>query len=167
MIKFLFFFIFFIISCSTIKDKGLREVVKIETDCPENGECSFEILQNKSFEIKEDGIGKVFYELKGNLGKDVYHFKYSDVIKDPTLQDAGYHEEIVFEIEKGKKIFNYSDDKLQSVQMLFGVFCYCKGKAGFYEVRKGNVKRNKSTLELDIPKIVENQKINKIKISLY
>ncbi|WP_296143114.1 hypothetical protein [uncultured Flavobacterium sp.] len=139
---------------------------KAENNCPDNGDCKFEILQNKGLEIQTDGIGKIYYKLNESTNKDVYRYNYSEKTKDTLLQDAGYNEEIIFEIEKGKKEFSYVNQELQSTKMLFGVFCYCKGKAGYYDVKEGTLKKVKNQLSITIPAIVNNQKTKQIQIKL-
>lgn len=141
-------------------------VFKVGNNCPNNGDCKFEILQNKSLEIETDGIGKIYYKLNESTSKDVYRYNYSEKIKDTLLQDAGYNEEIIFEIEKEKREFSFANQELQSTKMLFGVFCYCKGKAGYYEVKEGNLKKVKNELSITIPAIVDNQKTKQIQIKL-
>ncbi|TPD68547.1 hypothetical protein [Flavobacterium microcysteis] len=155
--------------CSTKNSQATAsnsKKAKIESSCPEEGTCSFEILQNKSMNVKTDGIDKIYYELEENPDKVVFLYKYQKKIADKTLQDAGYSEEIVFEMNKDYTDFSFSDKRIQSTKMLFGVFCYCKGKAGNYRVTKGSLIKKGSDLQIDIPPIVDNQIITQIKISL-
>lgn len=155
--------------CSTKTSKTMAnnsKKTKIESPCPEEGICSFEILQNKSMNVKTDGIDKVYYELEENPDKVVFLYKYQKKIADKTLQDAGYSEEIVFEMDKNYTDFSFSDKGIQSTKMLFGVFCYCKGKAGNYRVTKGNLVKKGLELQIDLPPIVDNQLITHIKINL-
>jgi len=158
------------ISCCSTKSTTTmangNEKTKIESPCPENGICTFEILQNKSMNIKTDGIGKTYYELEENPNKVVFLYKYREKIEDTTLQDAGYREEIVFEMNKDYSDFTFSNKELQNTKMLFGVFCFCKGKAGNYKVTEGSLTKKNSTLQIDLPKIVDNQIIRNVKISL-
>lgn len=154
--------------CSTkpTSSKESSENMKIENTCPENVDCSFEILQNKSLSIKTDGIGKIYYELEDNPNTAVYLYKYEKKIADKTLQDAGYREEIVFEIDKNLATFSISGKELRNTKMLFGVFCYCKGKAGYYKVNDGSINKTKSYLNIAIIPIVDNQKVTEVKIKL-
>lgn len=158
------------ISCCSTKTSQATannsKKAKIESSCLEEGTCSFEILQNKSMNVKTDDIGKTYYELEENPDKVVFLYKYQKKIADKTLQDAGYTEEIVFEMNKDYTDFSFSDKGIQSTKMLFGVFCYCKGKAGNYKVTKGSLIKKGSDLQIDIPSIVDNQIITHIKISL-
>ncbi|WP_447635717.1 hypothetical protein [Flavobacterium microcysteis] len=159
-----------VVSCCSTKTSQATtsnsKKTRIESSCPEKGVCTFEILQNKSMNVKTDGTGKMYYELEENPDKVVFFYKYSDKIKDTTLKDAGYREEIVFEMNKDYTDFSFSDKGIQSTKMLFGVFCYCKGKAGNYKVNKGSLIKKGSDLQIDIPPIVDNQIITHIKIGL-
>jgi len=164
-------FTFLAISCgSNHNSNNLKSInkasFKIESVCAKNGECKFEILENKSLDIETDGIGKTYYKLNESISHDVYRYNYSDIIKDTLLQDAGYREEIIFEIEKNKKEFLFINQELQATKMVFGIFCYCKGKAGYYEVNEGSLKRIKNELSIIIPAIVDNQKTKEIQIKL-
>lgn len=160
----------FAIACCSTKtasiSKETSENMKTESTCPENADCSFEILQNKSLNIKTDGIGKIYYELEDNPNTAVYLYKYAEKIADKTLQDAGYREEIVFEVDKNLATFSISGKELRSTKMLFGVFCYCKGKAGYYKVNEGSINKTKSDLNILITPNVDNQKVTVIKIKL-
>jgi hypothetical protein len=45
--------------------------------------------------------------------------------------------------------------------MLFGRFCYCKGQAGNFKVKNGNLKITKDKIDLDfeikeVPQIIKN-----------
>jgi len=156
---------FLILSCGTNKSTSdLTRKHEIESPCPDNGNCSFEILQNKSIEMKIDGIGKMYYELADNPEKSVYLYKYSNKIEDPTLQDAGYREEILFEIYNKTADFSFSGTQLQSTKMIFGVFCFCRGKAGYYKVNEGKILKQNNTLSVEIPAIVSNQKTTRFNI---
>ncbi|HEU4496300.1 MAG TPA: hypothetical protein VFR70_04545 [Flavobacterium sp.] len=155
------------IACSNTKSASTpKETANMKTanTCPENANCSFEIIQGQSLNIKTDGIGKIYYELEDNPNTAVYLYKYEEKTADKTLQDAGYREEIVFEIDKNLSTFSISGKELRSVKMLFGVFCYCKGKAGYYTVNNGSINKTESDLTIAIDPIVDNQKITKIKI---
>lgn len=154
--------------CSTKTTQAMMsstDKVKIE-DCPEDGECSFEILQNKGLSIKNNTIGEMYYETEDNPEKVVFLYKFKRKIEDKTLQDAGYREEIAFEMDKNYSDFSLTGKDLQRTKMIFGVFCYCKGKAGYYRIREGNITKKGSQLLIDIAPVVDDQKITKAKINL-
>lgn len=168
-IKVLLLFALPLLSCSTKvvpeqKDSPIKTTT-LELSCPENIDCSFEILKNKSMDIKTDETGALYYEMVDNPEKVVYSYQYKQK-NDNNLQDAFYREEIVFEMDKNHSDFSFSNDELQTKNMLFGVFCYCKGKAGYYKVKKGSISKKDKILHIEIPEIVEGQKVNKLDIHL-
>jgi len=149
--------------CSTKKEaQNLEKQTAIETEysCPDNVNCKHEILEGKGILVKTDGIGKVYYELEENPDKSVFRYTYDVIVKDPNLQDAGYREEILFEMD-----FSISGEQLQNHKVLFGVFCFCR-HAGSYEVKEGSVIKKGNTILISIPKIVVNQKLSEVKIKL-
>ena len=166
MKKILIPFVLLLISCSTNKPKSDLGAPSftIQNPCPNDGNCSFELIKNKSILPKTDGIGKPYYELVDNAEKSVYLYNYSNKVIDSTLQDAGYREEIIFEIENKLADFNYSGLEIQNTKMFFGVFCFCRGKAGYYPVSTGSVSKKNNAISIEIPSIVSNQKTVKLNI---
>jgi len=53
-----------IFSCQA-KQKLLTEnsVENLTTNCPEDGICTFEVLQNKKLKLLQDGIGKLYQNI--------------------------------------------------------------------------------------------------------
>lgn len=154
--------------CSTKKRSlNSEKQITIETEysCPDNFNCEYEILEGKSIALKTDGIGKVYYELEDNPEKSVFRYTYDLKVKDPNLQDAGYREEITFEMDKRHGDFSISGENLQKSKVLFGVFCFCR-HSGYYEIKEGSVSKKGKAISIDIPKIVINQKLTKLKINL-
>lgn len=106
------------------------------TNCPEEGTCTFEVLKNKSLEIKTDGIGAQYPRV--NEGKQTvlkFEYKKDD---DPRIADDGYSEIIYAEIESTTKNLDLKDDKLSLAKVLFGRLCFCRGQTGYYPVEKGH-----------------------------
>lgn len=141
----------------------LTENYSLESECPTEGECSVEILRDKSIDVKTDDIGKIYYSLQNAPGKTVIKYSYSKHT-DTALQDDGYNEDILFEVNSDYTEFSYTDAALQDTKMLFGVMCFCRGKAGFYKVTEGSVTYNGKNLEIHIPEIVDSQKLKDISI---
>lgn len=115
------------------------------TNCPKEGTCSFEVLQNKSLKIKTDGIGAQYPQI--TEGKQtVLKFEYKKD-EDPRIADNGYSEIIYAEIEPATKTLNIKDDELRQAKVLFGRLCFCRGQTGYYPVNKGefDIKTNKDT----------------------
>ena len=76
------------------------EITK-ESLCPIDGSCNTVILKNKSLVIKTDEFGSIFTETIDNETTSVIIYQYNRTING-DLQDAGYREELIFEIKKEK-----------------------------------------------------------------
>lgn len=111
-------------SCSSKK-----EMVHSKQQCPENGICRFEQHPNKSLIIRKDDIGALYHQMEDNAGKTVFHYFY-ERNKEEAYVDGHYMEELIFEIDN--TVLESSFENQKPNQILFGVFCYCKGKAGYY-----------------------------------
>lgn len=137
---------------------------KIESPCPEEGECKLEILKDKSLDIKIDDIGKLYYTLEDAPGKVVVRYSY-DFTVPKDVEDAGYTETIIFETDN--KFSNLDKANAKDVKMLFGVQCFCHGKAGYYKVNEGTINYKDERLSVKIPQdIVDGQRIHSINASL-
>ena len=158
-----------ILSCCNTKKTATIESKNnqpnILTPCPEGYVCSFETHHNKSMVVKTDDIGATYYELEDNTKKTVYHYTYK-LKTDQQYQDAGYREEIIFELDSKTKDLKLSNEELQNAKMLFGVWCYCKGKAGNYKITKGNFTKKGNEISIDFPAIVSDQKVTELKIKI-
>jgi len=132
-----------------------NEIVK-HTDCPEKGTCSFEKHENKSLLIKKDDLGGLFYRMEEIQGKNVFLFRYNRN-KNENLIDGHYTEEILFETDNS--LFDKTFKLLKPEKALFGVFCYCKGKAGYYPTENTLISFDKETetITITIEQIIENQ----------
>lgn len=141
-------------NCNCQKNTTSKEMANSiinNEECPENGICSIELLKNKSLNVKSDEFGKIYYNLEDNNTKNVVRYTF-DKDKDSTLQDSGYREEIIFEINTNVSELNLSEKKLQETKMLFGRFCYCKGATGYYKIENGTLllKKEKDNIVLDL-----------------
>lgn len=129
-------------SCNTPKTAMIKtsEPIKseIESVCPEDGNCTVTLLRNKSMVLQRDGTGYLHYVLEETPGYSVIHFEYIRKT-DPNLQDAGYREEILFEIPNDTERISLFDKDLAQVKMLFGRHCFCRGQAGYFQVLEGKL----------------------------
>ncbi len=136
----------------------------IESQCPEDGKCKFEIIKDKSLAIKTDGTGMLYYSLEDAPGKVVVRYSY-DYTVPKDVEDAGYTETIIFETDTD--FSNLNTGNIQDTKMLFGVQCFCRGKAGFYKVTEGTIRYTDERLGVKIPDyIIDQQRINTIDASL-
>lgn len=142
-------------SCGTQK--------KISDKCPENGICRFEKHKNTALIIKKDDIGSLYHQTQEHSGKTTFAYFYEQN-KDEAYMDGHYIEEIRFELDDS--VFNKSFKNLKPDKILFGVFCYCKGKAGYYEVKNASVSYDKKSeiITVTIDEIIENQILKSVEI---
>jgi hypothetical protein len=136
-------------SVTSLKD------AEVTSACPVQTDCKFEILKDKSLDVKTDDTGHTYYNLKAAPGKTVFKYTHKK-ITDSNLMDAGYSETIIFESDDAIGL-NHSGADVQKVKMLFNVACFCRGKAGIYTVKEGTLSYKDNKLHIEIPKIVDGQ----------
>ncbi len=129
----------------------------IESPCPE-GNCKLEVLKDKTLLVKTDGTGMLYYSLEDTPGKVVIRYTY-DRIFPKDVEDGQYTETIVFETDT--EFSNLKTGNIKDTKMLFGVQCFCRGKAGFYMVSEGTASYAGERLHIKIPdSIIDDQRIN-------
>jgi esterase/lipase superfamily enzyme len=89
-----------------------------------------------------------------------------DENQDQQYVDGGYREEIVFELPSDFKNETISGKQILQTKALFGVFCYCKEKAGYYTIQEGTITKTADAIVMEIPAIIEGQKVRTIKFVL-
>lgn len=144
-----------LLSCAA--NQTTAETAVLKSECPKSVACTIELLKGKSMFVKTDSFGGTFYELEDSTEKNVVKYTYSKIVKG-NIQDAGYREEVVFEIDKKNSSLSQTDEALQNSKMLFGRFCFCKGETGYYKVRKGKLmisgsKEQVASLHFDIDEV--------------
>ena len=105
------------------------------SDCPSDGVCTFEVLKNKSFEIKRDGIGAWYPSLtegKSNIIK--FEYKRNEIA---NTQDGQYSELIYMELPGKLANTQLRNGDLSTVKLLFARLCFCRGQTGYYKVSDG------------------------------
>ena len=157
-------------SCSSTKkenqDISSQTTLKIENHCPDNVDCNFQIFQNKSLNVKTDEIGTAYYEIEENPNKVVFRYQYK-LRTDEDLQDGGYLEEVLFEMDQNYGDFSFSGKELQNTKLILNVMCFCRsGKVGAHKINKGTISKKGKNLSIKLDKVIEDQKINEIEISL-
>lgn len=153
------------LSCKSQKDTSASwKNHSIETPCPPKTECTLEILESKSLLVKTDDTNHIYYQLQEASGKTVVKYTYK-TISNPKLQDAGYSEEIIFETDEKLSNLNVNNADIQKTKMLFGVHCFCRGKAGFYKVEQGNMSYVDKKLNIALPNIIDDQKVKNITVN--
>ena len=157
---------FLVLACAS--QKSTKDTITgkhtIESQCPTQGTCNLEVLKDKSLVIKNDNFGRPYYATQDAPGKLVVRYTYTKK-KNPLYQDDIYSEEVVFETDNTlsniKKEAAFTD-----VNLLFGVQCFCRGKAGYYRPQKGSVSYTKHHLTIKLPgDIIDNQLTKTITIA--
>ena len=146
----IFSFIILIISftaCSTSKKMNFTKTDT--TECPEGGVCNIEVFKNKSLDVKEDGIGQLYYNLIDDKSKVVYVYTYF-VAGPENTQDGNLTEKIIFELDKNQiESISMKNDELQKVKMLFSRACFCRGQMGTFRVTEGYLKMDENSLSVE------------------
>lgn len=145
------------ICCKAGKETAFASLkdAEVTSPCPPQTDCKFEILKDKSLDVKTDDTGHTYYNLKDTTGKTVYKYTHKK-ITDSNLMDGGYSETIIFESDNAIGL-NHSGADIQKVKMLFNVACFCRGKAGIYTVKEGTLNYKDNKLHIEIPQIVDGQ----------
>lgn len=170
MKKILFFVLIssFIISCKckkeAVKSTQKHQVASVN-DCFENSKCTQEIFTDSYLVIEKDVTGKPFYKIEAQKGTTVFRYLMKQN-EDQQYVDGGYREEIIFELPSDFKTGSYTNKQILETKALFGVFCFCKEKAGYYPIKTGVISKTEKAISVDFPVIVEDQKVTSIQILL-
>ncbi|MEJ2112303.1 MAG: hypothetical protein P8X62_00855 [Flavobacteriaceae bacterium] len=126
------------LSCKAKKDSATHNLEhSFTTECPEDGECTFEVLQNKSFKELEGGLGELYYEVaEGKHTLLKFQYERNQI---PNTLDGHYIEQIFILLDKNNLELELKDKILQNVKATFARFCYCKGSTGYYKINDGNL----------------------------
>lgn len=143
------------------------DTASVIPSCPEDGKCTVEIRQNKRLEIKTDELGSLYYQVLDNDQTSVVFYKYDRNVP-ADLADAGYTEEIIFEIPNQDGEITLSGNRLQETKMLFRRMCFCRGQTGNFKVQDGNLNLKKKGQSvqflLDFKITAVPQVVNSIKV---
>lgn len=132
--------ILLLFSCTAKKEYViLQEDTTVPDTCPKEGSCDIKVHTDKTIVVKTSELGELYYELQDSKDKTVIVYTYTKTVRK-DIMDAGYREEIVFEINNDAKSSVISDANLQQAKMLFGRFCFCKGSTGYYRIKSGSLK---------------------------
>ena len=139
-ICFFFLSICITLSCAGTKEQGNDEKVSIpppHMNCPEGGDCSFEVVKNSAIKLNYSDAGDMSPEIiDGDKIVIKYHYEKTPV-KD--IMDSGYSEYVYLEFDPEETQLILKDKELQKVKMIFGRICFCKGAMGYFPVYEGNL----------------------------
>ncbi len=166
---FLFLLIMALIgACSCYKHKGVefkKGILISSTKQFENQIIKKEILiyPKGKIDFKKDNIGMGYYDIITG-DNTVFRYLYSETPVDKTLKDAGYKEEVLFEIKGKLKEMELKDKELSKIHLLVGIHGFFR-KAGVYPVKKGlfrtqflNKKLMKVTIKIEDPSYMVRKK---------
>ena len=128
-----------------------QHIIQKATICPENSNCSIELIPNKSIEFKTDNIG-ILYPVITEGEKTILKYTFN---KNPisNTQDSNYTEIVYAELDKNITEIDLTDTDFKNVKLYFGRLCYCKGATGYYPIKKGTFKLtkvSKNTLKINL-----------------
>lgn len=130
------------VSCKTAQTSktaatALSEMVSIEIkNGPENGNCTLELIPNKSIEFKTDEFGNLYPIITEGTNT---LFKYSFVKNTiPNTADGDYQEIVYAELDGEISDFNLTNETLKNVKLTYGRLCFCKGSNGYFPVKNGS-----------------------------
>ena len=137
--------IVFFMACKPCQNLHIvvKEAVLINSSsCPENSECTIELVPNKTITFKKDHVG-ILYPIITEGGKTLLKYTYK---KNPlpNIQDSNYTEIIYAELNDTISEISLVDEGLQNIKLYFGRFCFCKGETGYFPIKKGAFKISKS-----------------------
>ena len=142
---------------AVVKSPLLKEVDATTTlnqsilDCPTDGICTTKILKNQILIVKSDEFGHLYFITEQSTLFSVIIFEYKkNNVKG--YKDGNYSEDIIFEIKNTDTKLTLQDESLNKTKMLFGKHCYCKGQAGYYVIKKGNLllEQKKEEIQFEI-----------------
>lgn len=131
-------------SCKSSKSDALQKNIaslslnELASICPDDGKCTLRLLPHKELVIKADEFGKIYFDTIASKSTNVVLFEYSRNVPE-GLQDGSYREEVVFEIDNSISSVHLQNIELGQLKMLYGRHCFCKGYAGYFFVKEGNL----------------------------
>jgi hypothetical protein len=137
-----FYLIISLVSCKTKSNVTPEKSSDVTTFlCPDDGVCTFDILDNTIIQNKTDNLGSIYPELiQGhNL---VLKFEYKKA-HDSDIQDSAYREEVFIELDKTN--LEIETENLKNLNLFFARWCFCRGQTGYYKISKGKLKVTKIT----------------------
>lgn len=155
---------FVLVLACTSKQKAIADSYSQNEQriCPEDGECTFEVIKGKGIALKNSSIGKMYPDLvNGNKLVLKFDYKRKEI---PDVQDSSYNEIIQLEIDPNNPELELKDSELLKVKLTFARFCFCRGQTGYYRIQKGRLSlkeigEKKYNLKLDfktdeVPQII-------------
>ncbi|MCF6295913.1 MAG: hypothetical protein L3J25_09515 [Flavobacteriaceae bacterium] len=125
------------------------------TNCPKDGVCTFEVLQNKSLKLLKDGIGELYPDIsEGDKIILKFEYKRNEI---PNTVDGNYSELIYVELDQNNLNIELENLDLQEVKLLFARLCFCRGQTGYYKVTNGklSIKKESNNYKFNLEFIID------------
>jgi hypothetical protein len=139
-IQLIYLFLIVTASCVGTKNQASDERAIMpppHVNCPEDGDCSFEILENSVLNLSYGQDGKLNPQVhEGDKIVIRYRYKRSN---SKDAMDSSYSEYVYLEIDPDQSPIILKDEELKKVKMTFGRICYCKGAMGYFPVLQGQL----------------------------
>ncbi|WP_293875324.1 hypothetical protein [Flavobacterium sp.] len=117
-----------------------QEKTLLKVDSLPNGSKKLHFFKNKKLQVM-NANGFLSYTMLPSDSTNVVQYVYA-INQEQAAYDGGYREEILFEIPADTLEQNYTNKELQKTKMLFGRYCFCRGKTGLYKVNEGKLHVN-------------------------
>jgi hypothetical protein len=134
-------FVLMFMSCNSTKDMQVTvKKAHFEKTMSQKNDMNitqkWQVVPNAQINFKKDDFGVGMAKLeKGN--KTVFYYKYDTKPLDKSIMDAGYTQEIFFEIEGDIKNMSLKDKELSKINLLVGKHGFFRG-SGVYTVDAGS-----------------------------
>ena len=132
------------------ENTSANETLANKNGCPEEGACSFEMKDQMSFSIAEDGTGALYPAY--NPGEGVMIVQTYEQKGPKGTADGDYMETVQFNIPAFSDKLTLVNEELTSVNALFNKQCFCRGEAGYYPIKMGRLvlsRNNKGKILVD------------------
>ena len=152
----------------TVVSTNNKEVIILADGIEEkDGDVSVDIFNNSTLNLKDDTIGAI-YPVIASGNNLVVEFIYEEKAPEGTA-DGDYSETLHFEIPQNTTVLNLMDEELNNVKLLYGKQCFCRGEAGYYEVKKGKIKivKTESDIYFDISFNIDETSAKLVRVAKY
>lgn len=139
--------LFTIIALIACKTKTInKEPSIVSKNCPKDGKCLFEVLENKRLHILTDEFGNSYFELQESKENIVLRFEYQRN-QNPQFEVDAYSEVVFVQIDTSTTHLELGNKTLENAKVSFSRMCFCKGVTGIYTVKKGKLQLKKTDKE--------------------
>ncbi|MEP3838883.1 MAG: hypothetical protein ABJM36_14615 [Algibacter sp.] len=147
---YVFCVLFGLVSCKAKSSLNTAIAGTVERDiCPENGVCTYDIIEDKALKVKIDNLGSTYVEMVDS-NRFIVKFEYKKN-QSSKYQDSGYREEVFIELDKNN--LEFETNNLKFKKLFFARWCYCKGETGYYRINQGKlsiIKIDKNNFKLHL-----------------